>query len=117
MSSLLRHCPDILTKKNLGTIDLDAQNDLEYFLIIAEYFGITVRFAGEEPIDMFTNQYNINMKKTLPKYGVDFIEIPRKQTGDTVISASAVRKAMSDGNWELVKELVPTTTYDFLRTL
>ena len=109
--------PGYFDKKNLGTIDLNAQNDLEYFLSIAQYFGISVRFAGEEPIDMFTNQYNVNMKQILPKYGVEFIEIPRKQTGDTVISASAVRKAMHEGNWELVKELVPTTTYEFLKTL
>ena len=109
--------PGYFDKKNLGKIDLNAQNDLEYFLSIAQYFGITARFAGEEPIDMFTNQYNINMKQILPKYGVEFIEIPRKQTGGMVISASAVRKAMHEGNWELVKELVPPTTYDFLKTL
>jgi cytidyltransferase-like protein len=109
--------PGYFDKKNLGKIDLNAQNDLEYFLSIAQYFNISVRFAGEEPIDMFTNQYNVNMKQILPKYGVEFIEIPRKQTGDTVISASAVRKAMHEGNWELVKELVPVTTYEFLKTL
>lgn len=109
--------PGYFDKKNLGKIDLNAQNDLEYFLSIAQYFGITVRFAGEEPIDMFTNQYNVNMKQILPKYGVEFVEIPRKQTGDMVISASAVRKAMHEGNWELVKELVPPTTYEFLKTM
>ncbi|WP_029233422.1 adenylyltransferase/cytidyltransferase family protein [Butyrivibrio sp. VCB2006] len=109
--------PGYFDKKNLGKIDLNAQNDLEYFLSIAQYFGISVRFAGEEPIDMFTNQYNVNMKQTLPKYGVEFVEIPRKQTGDMVISASAVRKAMHEGNWELVKELVPPTTYEFLKTM
>ncbi len=109
--------PGYFDKKNLGTVDLNAQNDLEYFLCIANYFGISVRFAGEEPIDMFTNQYNVNMKKILPKYGVEFIEIPRKQNGSTVISASAVRKAMHEGNWDLVKELVPPTTYDFLKKM
>ncbi len=109
--------PGYFDKKNLSTIDLNAQNDLEYFLSIAQYFGITVRFAGEEPIDMFTNQYNTNMKQILPKYGIEFIEISRMQTGNTVISASAVRKAIHDGNWDLVKELVPVTTYDYLKSL
>lgn len=106
--------PGYFDKKNLGTVDLDAQNDLEYFLSIAQFFGITIRFAGEEPLDMFTNQYNSNMREMLPKYGVNFIEIPRKQSGQTVISASAVRKAIHEGNWDLVHELVPETTYKYL---
>jgi cytidyltransferase-like protein len=106
--------PGYFNKDNLGTTELNAESDLEYFLSIADFFGITVRFAGEEPIDRFTAQYNQNMKRFLPRYGIDFTEIARKQSGEEVISASKVRKALHEGDLEKVKRFVPETTYDFL---
>lgn len=42
---------------------------------------ITHRFVGEEPEDIVTNVYNDAMKKILPKYGIELVEIPRKQQG------------------------------------
>ena len=104
--------PGYFNKDNLGTTELNAESDLEYFLSIADFFGITVRFAGEEPIDRFTAQYNQNMKRFLPRYGIDFTEIARKQSGEEVISASKVRKALHEGDLEKVKRFVPQTTYD-----
>jgi citrate lyase synthetase len=51
------------------------------------------------------------MKQILPKYGVEVIEIPR--IGG--ISASLVRKAMAEGNLELVSKIVPETTMEYIR--
>ena len=50
----------------------------------------------------------------LPKYGIQLKEIARKESGDSVISASRVRKYIEEKNWNEIKKIVPNTTYDFL---
>lgn len=93
----------------------DAANDLELFAgVIAKEFDIQVRFAGEEPIDVFTRQYNHSMRRILPRYGVEFKEIPRKQSGGEVISASRVRKYMKERKYDEIKKLVLPEVYDYL---
>ena len=77
--------------------------------------GITIRFAGEEPTDNVTRQYNETMKRILPRYGIEFHEIPRKVLGEEIISASKVREALHAGDFDKIKQLVPATTYDYLR--
>jgi len=76
---------------------------------------ITIRFAGEEPKDNVTRQYNETMKKILPRYGVEFCEIPRREISDEVISASSVREALKRGDFDKIKKLVPDTTLLYLR--
>lgn len=87
---------------------LNATEDLKIFgeKISAE-LGITVRFVGNEPYDKITRQYNEEMKKILPAYGVSLIEIPRLAVEDTYVSASKVRKYISDGNKEKAYEMLP----------
>lgn len=82
--------------------------------IIAKQFDIKVRFAGEEPIDQFTRQYNHAMSKILPEYEIKFVEIPRKCFGNEVISALKVRTYIKENNYEVIKKLVPDTTYRYL---
>lgn len=107
--------PGYFNKDNLQNVKLDATADLEIFGgIIAKYFNINVRFAGEEPIDLFTRQYNRTMKRLLPEYGVEFIEIPRICEADQVISASRVRECMKENDYAGLKKLVPDTTYKYL---
>ena len=55
------------------------------------------------------------MKGILPKYGVEFVEIPRKTIGEKVISASSVRKYMKSGEYGAVRELVLPQVYDYLK--
>lgn len=78
---------------------------------IAPALGITVRFAGEEPFDAVTAEYNAQMKKLLPEYGIAFAEIPRYRN----ISASHVRRLLTEGRTEEARELLPDTTYDYCR--
>ncbi len=47
--------------------------------VVARCIGIYTRFVGEEPFDPITREYNNTMKRILPGYGVDLIEIPRKE--------------------------------------
>ncbi len=42
---------------------------------IAPQLGIKYRFVGEEPNDEVTNEYNLAMKRILPKSGIELVEI------------------------------------------
>jgi hypothetical protein len=90
-------------------------NDVTAFAVkIAPALGIKVRFAGEEPLDPVTREYNRVMGNLLPFYGVEFNEIKRKETDGEVISASRVRKLLHEGNFEAIKPLVPEATFRYL---
>ena len=103
-------------KASLQDVAVDSSEDVEIFgKEIAPTLGITIRFAGEEPTDNVTRQYNETMKEILPRYGVEFCEIPRKIFGDEPISASIVRKALKAGDFDKIKNLVPDTTLLYLR--
>lgn len=110
--------PEYFQKEDKQEVVIDASLDIEVFAqYIAPSLGITVRFAGEEPFDMVTKQYNELMKRVLPDYGIEFIEIKRKtieNDEENVISASNVRKFMKTGQWDMVKQVVPEATYNFL---
>ena len=82
---------------------------------IAKTLNIDVRYAGEEPNDYVTRKYNECMAEILPQYGIRFKEIPRKKENGQVVSASLVRKLLEQKKFEQIKELVPKTTYDYLK--
>lgn len=52
------------------------------------------------------------MKKILTSYGIEVIEIERIKKGDTVISASLVRKLLSEGNTEAAYQYIPVEVRD-----
>jgi len=81
----------------------------------APALGITKRFVGEEPYCPVTRAYNDQLKARLPEYGVEVVEIPRKESGGEAISASRVRELMDAGDIESIRPLVPGTTFDFLK--
>lgn len=87
--------------------------------VFAEKFApalnITRRFVGTEPISAVTRNYNEQLKSSLPEYGIEVIEIPRKETDGDVISASRVRALLDAGDFEAIRQLVPQTTFDYLQ--
>jgi [citrate (pro-3S)-lyase] ligase len=94
---------------------IDPSVDVELFGgEIAPMLGITVRFAGEEPLDNVTRQYNETMARILPRYGVEFRVIPRRESGGAPISASRVRELLKEQNFDEIAKLVPQTTYEYL---
>lgn len=106
-------------KDILQTKTVDASEDVTFFgQFIAPELHIDIRFFGEEPIDTVTRQYNEDMKRKLPYYGVQVKEIPRIGLSDhgDVISASKVRAAWKENNWELLSKLVPTSTLHYLQS-
>ncbi|MDR1612793.1 MAG: tetratricopeptide repeat protein [Planctomycetota bacterium] len=81
---------------------------------IAPALNITHRFVGEEPLCIVTRAYNETLLFHLPPMGVKIHVFSRKECGGSPISASTVRQAMKDGDWERVRTLVPPTTYAYL---
>jgi [citrate (pro-3S)-lyase] ligase len=107
---------DYFNKSELQNREIDPSQDVELFVEhIAPTLGITVRFAGEEPLDNVTRQYNETMHRILPRYGVEFCEIPRRKQGGEVISASRVRKLLEAKDFDAIAKLVPSTTLAYLK--
>lgn len=78
------------------------------------HFGITHRFAGTEPTCAVTGGYNRCMAELLPQSGVEFVEIPRREQDSDPISASKVRPLSDFHDPQLLRSLVPETTYRHL---
>jgi len=107
--------PGYFLKDSPDAVGVDTSLDVDIFArYIAGPLHITKRFVGEEPIDMVTRSYNESMKEILPRYGIELHEIPRKESGGGVISASRVRKALKLNDFETIKKLVPKTTLRYL---
>ncbi len=109
--------PGYFYKDDIKEATIDCSNDLTVFAqYIAPALDIRIRFAGEEPLDPVTNQYNEGMKEILPQYGIEFQPIARKcdTDGSQVISASRVRKYFERGDLDSLKSIVPSTTYRYL---
>jgi [citrate (pro-3S)-lyase] ligase len=107
--------PTYFLKQLDDAVDIQCMLDIKIFAEhIAPALGIKKRYVGKEPYCPVTGAYNRTMKEILPGYGIEVIEVPRISLNGVVISASEVRKQLRAGNMEVVKELVPATTYDFL---
>lgn len=107
--------PGYFIKDDNPDVVFEATKDLNVFTeIIAKELNIKVRFAGEEPIDSFTRQYNLAMARQLPKCGIEFIEIPRKKYKGEVISASRIRGLMGQKKYNQIRGLVMPQVYEYL---
>lgn len=87
---------------------IDVQIFKEYYIDI---FNITKRFVGNEPLSFNTSKYNQVMKKLLKE---ELVIVDRTKFNKEVISASKVRELIKNNQIELVKDLVPEATFDFL---
>lgn len=109
--------PDYFKKEDLQGEKTSAICDLHMFANkIAPKLHIEVRFVGDEPEDAVTKQYNAEMKKILPGFGIKVVEIPRKTLPDnTIISASKVRVFFHESRIEEIEKLVPEATLCLLK--
>lgn len=108
--------PTYFLKEREKAEDIHCQLDVEIFLKhFVPHFGITRRYVGTEPLSPMTERYNTILKAGLPGRGVQVVEIPRLESGDTPISASAVRAMLDSGNWEALSSLLPQTTLDYIQ--
>lgn len=109
--------PEYFMKDYVKEKNFDVSMDVETFCkYIAPPLRIKKRFAGEEPFDLVTCNYNQNMKKILPEYGMEFCEIPRmKLDEERVVNATEVRRLLKEKKFNEVAEYVPDSTLEILR--
>lgn len=94
----------------------DAALDLLIFAsFICPSLNISIRFVGEEPLCRVTRNYNEQMKKLLPEYSCNVIEIPRLMLNERIVSASLVRKYIKERKLSAIKPLVPKETFGYLK--
>lgn len=108
--------PSYFQKNDDAVIKSNVDIDLQIFVRIAQALGIQRRYVGDEPFSHVTNLYNQAMQQKLPEYGIECVVVERKAQSGQAISASAVRQAIKEGDWTKVEQLVPSTTFDFLRS-
>ncbi len=69
----MRTFSEYFNKSTLQDEIIDVSKDVVLFAQeIAPAMHITVRFAGSEPFDNVTQQYNRTLAGILPKYGIEF---------------------------------------------
>ncbi len=83
---------------------------------LAPFFGIRRRFIGTEPYCRTTRLYSETMKRVLPGYGIETVQVERRRVGEGVISAYRVREAIRNEAFETLRRLVPGTTLDYIRS-
>lgn len=112
---------EYFNKSELQDRTIDTSLDVTVFAReIAPCLHITKRFAGEEPFDSVTRQYNDSMRRILPEYGIEFTVFPRKSDAPgegAAISASRVRELLERGDFDAIKLLVPESTFRYLKGL
>lgn len=109
--------PTYFLKERETTEQVHCLLDIEIFCnYFVPKFGITRRYVGTEPLSPMTDQYNSALKAHLPKKGIQLREIPRLEQSGTPVSASAVRRCMTDGDLQTLKALLPDTSWNYMQT-
>lgn len=107
--------PAYFTKKE-SLAAAQAALDAEIFgTIFAPVLKIARRYVGSEPLSIVTNVYNTALKERLPRHGIEVVEVPRFGVEGEIISASVVRSALKKGEWQVVRQMIPDTTWNYLK--
>ncbi|MDR1705276.1 MAG: [citrate (pro-3S)-lyase] ligase [Clostridiales bacterium] len=108
--------PDYFIKDKVMAKDINYGLDIALFAErFAKPLGIFRRYVGTEPSCVVTAGYNARMKELLPGYGIDVIEVQRREQNGQAVSASAVRALLAEGRLEEVRPLVPEAVYSYLK--
>lgn len=81
---------------------------------IAPALGIVRRMVGEEPLCPVTAAYNQALAERLPRSGITFEVVARKESDREPISASRVRRLAAEERYDELQPLVPRHTLEFL---
>ena len=109
--------PTYFLKDREGAEQVHCLLDIDIFCkYYAPRLGISRRYVGTEPLSPMTARYNEALKANLPQKGIQVREIPRLEVG-VPVSASAVRKALESGDEKTLLEMLPKSTYDYLKSL
>ena len=108
--------PTYFIKDQSRAGDIHCELDLRLFAEkIAPALSITRRYVGTEPNCAVTAHYNERMKDILPQYGIDVVEILRKEAAGQVISASQVRRLIAEERFEELEHLLPESSIDLIQ--
>ena len=110
--------PSYFIDENKSVTKIHASLDARIFKNhIGKVLEIDQRFVGTEPTDEATRIYNETMREIFESEPnkLDLVEIPRKELYGKVISASRVRTLIDHGKMEEIKDLVPQTTYKYIK--
>lgn len=109
--------PAYFLKKDENIPCLQMEIDLLLFARkIAPAFSVKKRFIGTEPLCETTRRYSETMHRVLTQEGVETVQIERKQSGGAAISASMVRQLVKEEEFDLLSNLLPRTTFDYLKS-
>lgn len=107
--------PTYFLKKKEEMVLSQAQIDAGIFgKYFCSEFNIKDRYVGREPLDFVTNQYNNALLEELNKFGVNLHIIERLKLGETIVSASYVRKLIKENKISEAFKLLPEATINFL---
>lgn len=108
--------PTYFIKDKARTGEIHCELDVRLFAErIAPALSITRRYVGTEPVCGVTAEYNRTMKKLLPEYGIDLIEIERYAVSGEIVSASRIRSLISEKRMDALEGLLPASTLIHLR--
>lgn len=108
--------PSYFLKEDDDVTEIQARLDARLFKNhIAPALDIKIRYVGSEPYSIATNIYNQALKKEFDK-NLQLKIIDRITVNEDIISASTVRKLLSENRLDEVKKYVPEATYEFLFT-
>ena len=104
--------------RNMIKFDIDIIVPGKKFYIESDKqkFNIKQRFVGTEPYCEVTNRYNSALKEKLSEYEVEVMEVERLEEDGSAISASKVREELRRDNMQVIKELVPEVTWQYLNS-
>jgi [citrate (pro-3S)-lyase] ligase len=108
--------PSYFLKDEADVMKKHALLDATVFTSIAKAMNIKMRFVAEEPFSAVTSVYNMVLSEHLPQNGVDFKIIPRLEHNGTPISASNVRLALKNSDWDTLESIVPQSTLEYLQS-
>ena len=108
--------PSYFLRDDETVIRTHARLDLTLFRSIAQVLGISARYVGEEPSSRVTALYNQLMIRHLPESGIKCHVIHRLEMGGRIVSASAVRQAIQDGQLEAIRPWVPESTWNYFQS-
>ena len=108
--------PSYFIADEAGVMEGHARLDVNVFKKIAGVMNITKRFVGDEPFSAITSLYNRVLSSELPRAGIECCIIPRLEEGGVPVSASNVRLALQNDDWDTLEKILPQTSLDFFRS-
>ena len=98
---------------SLGAAHAHGFLDGMVFCHICNALGIKSAYAGDEPRDEMSEIHLNTLRQMCAQSNIVLKVAERKRIGDKYISSSLVRKALSAGDMETVRELVPPQVMPF----